>query len=468
MQIYIDTNEGEKLIHFSTEPYKPTKDANKWTGVVADDKATSISFVLIHEQITNLQISDNITTNAIVLEKRLSEMITEYQNQLKDGFENEDDTINTDEIILNPYNPDDIKVRPSTYTVTDLFSKMNKEDIDLSPDFQRHIVWTNTQKSRLIESILLGIPLPVFYFAQDKENVLHVVDGLQRLSTIRDFLKNKFHLTNLEHLQICEKKYFGISAGINDRVSENIDNKKVLERRFQRRIEDTQLTANIIEASSPAKVKYDIFKRINEAGKPLNNQEIRNSLANKITRKLLQELSQSENFKKTTGGINDIRMGAQEIVLRFIGFYLNLKKGYKNLEYRGDMNEFLDRVNDEMNKATPQLEKEIKDAFYKSMENSNHLFGEFSFRKYTIEQIQENKKQLLNKALFVTWSVVLTDYDFNIIKNKFKHKEFAVFLAKELKKNEPYFNGISYKSSDRLILGKSFEFAQELINRKLL
>ena len=471
MQIYIDTNEGEKLVRFSIEPYPPKKEANKWVGTVADDKATSISFVLLYDQISNLRTSENITTNPIVLENRLSDIINKYNSEIKEGFEIEDESNNEDESILNPYNPDDIKVRTAVYSLTDLFSKINNEDIELSPDFQRHFVWNNTQKSRLIESILLGIPLPVFYFAQDKDGVFQVVDGLQRLSTIRDYLLNKFALINLEHLNNhCGKKFFGISEGVNDRIIDKsvIKEDKTLERKFQRRIENAQLNVNIIEASSPPKVKYDIFKRINEGGKPLNQQEIRNSLAKPHTRKLLQELSNLENFKKTVGEINDIRMGAQEIVLRFIGFYLFREKGYKNLEYRGDMNEFLDRVNDEVNKFTPTIEREIRTTFEKSMNNANHLFGKFSFRKYTIEQINKDKKQLLNKALFVTWSVVLGGFDNKLLEKKFKSLAFAAILAEELSQNENYFNGISNRSSDRFTLENSFEYAQNLIMNKTL
>jgi uncharacterized protein with ParB-like and HNH nuclease domain len=78
---------------------------------------------------------------------------------------------------------------------------MELEDIDLTPDFQRNLVWDDLRKSRLIESILLRIPLPIFYFAQDEDGRISVVDGLQRLSTIRDFMNNNFRLNNLEYLQ---------------------------------------------------------------------------------------------------------------------------------------------------------------------------------------------------------------------------------------------------------------------------
>ncbi len=470
-ELYIDTDLGEQVVSFSIKNYPPKPDAYQWSGVAIDDKNTNITFIEYFGEITNIKQSPNITTNDIVLSERLYAIVENHKALIKDDFEDTESSIKKDDVIDDPYNPDEIKVRKDVYSIPELFSKINKKDIDLFPDFQRHLVWDNTKKSRLIESILLGIPLPVFYFAEDKDGIFYVVDGLQRLSTIRDFLSNKFYLTNLEHFHsTCDKKYFGISIDVNDRISDimkGIKEDKILERRFQRRIENAQLNVNVIESSSPAKVKYDIFKRINEGGKPLNQQEIRNSLARVNTRQLLIELSSLEAFVSATGGVNDVRMGAQEMVLRFIGFYLNHKKNNTKLIYKGDMNEFLDRVNEEVNRMKIDELQEIRTVFEKAMENAYHLFGKYSFRKYTIEQLSSNKKQLLNKALFVTWSVVLSEYDTDTLKYKFQLEEFAVILAEELSKNEEYFNGVSNRSSDRFTLEKSFIFAEELAKKHL-
>lgn len=110
---------------------------------------------------------------------------------------------------LNPYDPEKIKVRSDKIPITLIAQMIDNNDIDLNPDFQRHLVWNSHQKSRLIESILLRIPLPMFYFAEDKEGKLSVVDGLQRISTIKEFMANKFALKDLQYLdKTCGGRYY--------------------------------------------------------------------------------------------------------------------------------------------------------------------------------------------------------------------------------------------------------------------
>lgn len=470
MQTYIDVLDNEYLVIFHQKPHP--SGAILWAGSPKELENINLSFLEKEGILSNLKYDESIiSTNKEVIYERLNIALSEFIQSKNDGFETTDSEIPLEVgIIADPYNPDDIRVRKDLYSITDIFAKINKKDIDLYPDFQRHFVWNKTQKSRLIESILLGIPLPVFYFAEEKDGIFSVVDGLQRLSTIRDFLLNKFELTNLQHLgKFCNKKYFGISEGINDRVAETVKSEKEIERRFQRRIENTQLNVNIIEASSPSKVKYDIFNRINEGGKPLNKQEIRNSLAKKNIRELLQTLAKSQEFRNATNDISDTRMGAQELVLRFVGFYLSLKKNFHELKYQGDMNDFLDKTNEIVKALNDKELDDIKSAFLRSMNNAYHLFGKYCFRKYLPDQLDnpDARQQLLNKALFVTWSFALCEYETNQIKKKFAFEKFSYVLANELKNNYEYFSGITNRSSDRTIIEKSFTYAIDLAKKNL-
>lgn len=133
----------------------------------------------------------------------------------KNGLESTDeDYVNSDPNITIPYDPNSIRVTQGRFSLREIFEMINGTDydesiLDLSPDFQRNFVWDNTRKSRLIESILLKIPLPVFYLARNNEGKYQVVDGVQRLSVINDFFSNGFKLRNLEYLnEDCEQKFF--------------------------------------------------------------------------------------------------------------------------------------------------------------------------------------------------------------------------------------------------------------------
>lgn len=455
MEIYIDIDNQEILA--SLENIKHPTELGKAWAANAKGFGTVLNFTETDGFVSNLRFSNkNITTNKTVLIERISEVLNKVRQNESDGYEDTSEDISKIvETTENPYNPDDVKVRRDHYSVRELYTKIKEKGIDLNPDFQRHLVWDDTRKSRLIESILLGIPLPVFYFAEDKEEAFQVVDGLQRLSTIRDFMDNQFSLKNLEHLgKSCNGKYYKISDKVKD--------DKVLEKRFERRIEKAQLNVNVIEASSPEKVKYDIFRRINEGGKPLNQQEIRNSLAKKQTRKTLKDLVEDPSFILATGSVSDTRMGAQEMVLRYMGFYLEKKQ---KISYTGDMNDFLDKTNELVNKMTSEELESSKAVFLKSIQNCYHLFGQYCFRKYLPKQLTSGGKQLLNKSLFVTWTITMSEYNTEDLKQLVKFEEFSTILANKLEEDKEYFRVVTTGTNDAKNLRYAFKTANELASK---
>jgi len=139
-------------------------------------------------------------------------------------------------IIDEPYDPSEINIKAASFRVFQVMRKISAREIDLQPDFQRHIVWDETRQSRLIESILIRIPLPAFYLDAVDDDKWLVVDGLQRLSTLdRFYNKNELRLKNLEFLRELEGKTFA-----------------ELPRKFQRQIEDhTELIFYIIQLDTP-------------------------------------------------------------------------------------------------------------------------------------------------------------------------------------------------------------------------
>lgn len=172
-------------------------------------------------------------------------------------------------------------------------------DLDIHPEFQRVYRWKDTQKTRLIESILLGIPLPSFFVAQRDDGIWDVVDGLQRLSTIFSFLgiykdeNNKIQeplrLSKTEYLPSLEGKVW----------SEEIDPNNCFSKDLQRALKREKIDLKIIKKESDEYTKYELFQRLNTFGSSLSDQEVRNCLLlmlNKSIYEWLRDLSEDENF----------------------------------------------------------------------------------------------------------------------------------------------------------------------------
>ncbi len=349
-----------------------------------------------------------------------------------------------------PYDPESIRVDTKPFNISLVYDMINDGDINLSPDFQRRFVWTDIgARSRLIESIMLRIPLPVFYFAQDHTGHLQVVDGLQRLTVIKQFLDNELRLRDLEYLKDEEGKVF-----------RHEDPNSCIDQRYRKRILQTQIIINIIDAQTPADVKFDIFKRINQGGRPLNAQEIRNSMSSPETRHVVHSLSRSLYFLEATcSSVGTVRMQDQEIVLRFAAF--RLADLGRQGPYNGNMERFLDQTIEMLNR-NPNLVDLLMAPFERSMRNCKHLFDVFAFRKTSQSDLLPGaRRKLMNNSLFTTWSVVLADFSEDAV-FRVEHSAFAKVVAIELERDEKYLDSVSVGTNDRSRLRYAFEKARLL------
>jgi hypothetical protein len=313
--------------------------------------------------------------------------------------EGESDTPGDGEIV-RPYNPSLIRVDPKMFSLRNILDMIDEGDLDLAPDFQRLRVWKPWQRSRLIESILLRIPLPAFYFSSDADGRMLVVDGVQRLTTIFDFVrggadgKSHFVLSDLEYLEteLGGKRYSDIE-GTN----------------WAKRINGTQIVANVIDPQTPNEVKFDIFRRINTGGTPLAAQEIRHCMSGPRSRALLKTLSQSKEFDVATGGklSGHPRMADREMVLRVLAFRL-----------LGESSEYskISSLEEFLNSATEEIDGNLRDAevtklsneFLRAMKVARGLFGMHAFRKWPPNS---DWRLPINRALFEVWGVLLSDFD---------------------------------------------------------
>ena len=237
----------------------------------------------------------------------------------------------------------EVRVEKAQYSIMHLHTLcLKRKELIIDPDFQRHDVWKQRQKSELIESILMGIPIPLMYLFEDKNGKKQVVDGRQRISAILDFLEGKFKLNNLRIL----KQFNGCCFADLDLKQQGV-------------IEDFQLLFYIIQPPTPERVKYDIFDRVNRGGTPLNKQEMRNALYRGRCTRMLDKLCCSPEFLIATGrSINKERM-----------------------KDRGDIDDFLARFMVYVNDNAPEkLIVDYENLFIRCMQISYDLLGENGFR----------------------------------------------------------------------------------------
>lgn len=348
--------------------------------------------------------------------------------------------------LTHPFDPNKIRVTTEPKTIDLLFRRIDHGEIDLAPDFQRRArLWKPHRKGQLIESILLRIPLPVFYIAATEDDLWSVVDGLQRLTTIHDFMSDAFSLTGLEYLNKFEGLRFSM-----------------LPRSMQRRIEETSLVLNIIQPGTPDEVMINIFKRLNTGGVPLNGQEIRNALYKGPVRKFLAAMVESPTFQRATDGrVSDVRMDAQECILRFSAFYLNDWRQYD----RNDLDAYLSEAMRQLNIISKAQLEELSARFSASMAAATEIFDVDAFRKRY--DVNDTRKRL-SKALFEVWSVNLARLDARKISLLIERNHIVKKAFIELMRTDPFFD-VSISSSTGTIqrVHKRFGAIEDLIAQVL-
>lgn len=288
----------------------------------------------------------------------------------------------SDPLMKEPFDPTKIQITPKQDSLHNIIERLKHGEIDMNTDFQRHAdLWTPAKMSRLIESILIRFPLPAFYFdATDEDNWL-VVDGLQRLSSIKKFVIDKtLKLSGLEFLDtLTGKKY-------DD-----------LPRQYKRRINECLVTMFQIMPGTPPEVKYSVFRRINTGGLVLNNQEIRNAMANLRERQFLQLLASNEFLKKTIGDQSK-RMVDQELVLRFMAFYY-----HDYIKSRKNIASFLDEAMESITQKSVEELGKIEVLFNEAIKTCFLIFGDYAFEKRA--ENDDSKRKRKNSTLFEVWTV---------------------------------------------------------------
>ena len=320
-----------------------------------------------------------------------------------DGTEKEMED-NSIELMEKPFDPTLIKIETKQPSLDLLIKRIRRNSIqmDTSDYFQRKDdLWDKTHQSRLIESMLIRFPLPAFFFDASDDNNWLIVDGLQRLSSVRNFVLENQPLTNLEFLTHLNGKKWGDLA-------ENL----------KRQIEETQVVIYKIMPGTPADVKFNIFKRINTGGLVLEPQEIRHALFQGRPSKFISELALTKEFKDATQNkIKTHRMLDRDFANRFLGFFILGVENYGTKEYGQDLDTYMSKAMATIYDKSEQELENIKLQFIKSMKLAKTIFGREAFRKVYRDY---DRIPPINKAYFdaiSTQLALLSDEEMELLKS---------------------------------------------------
>lgn len=336
------------------------------------------------------------------------------------------------------YPIDALLIRHENRTIHDVIRRIGKGTYVMDPDFQRDFIWHEDKQSKLIESVIMRIPLPVFYMAEDHEGRMVVVDGLQRLSTFRRFVADELKLRLPDRRELHGKVFSDLGS------------------KLQNRVEDCNLIFYIIDSKVPERARLDIFERVN-GGVPLTRQQMRNCLFMGRATGFLKEEAQTEIFMDATGGsLNRKTMRDREFVNRFCAFQL---LGVD--DYYGDMDDFLAKGLRRMNTMEESDLSQLSDDFRRSLANNFLLFGRHAFRKHAPGQ---DRRVVLNASLWDVMTTGFSRYEEDAVRNFSELYREAVY---ELLDDEEFVTAITYGPNDARKVRRRFEMTWEVLERTI-
>jgi hypothetical protein len=344
-----------------------------------------------------------------------------------------------------PYNPTDVDVRRQTFTLDTILRMIENGRIEVQRrlEYQRRPTeWSLERRSRLIESLIMRIPLPIFYFDGSSEP-WKVIDGVHRLSTFFDFINDKFELRNLQ--------YFGDLTGLKF---------SKLSFRYQRVIEEATIEAYLINPGTPEDVKYNIFQRINTGGTPLTAQEIRNAFYLKEANDFLNKLVDSDAFIKATEGRITTKGGrAQEVILRCVALY----EYFEN--YQPPMERFLNNAMRTLNPLHTSYKSEIRERFENGFRVCYEIFENKAFR--LLNEIGEKQTSLINIALLEAWVVNIARLDRANAQYLVEHRSEVYHLNIQLFKVQEFRNAVTSTTASKKAVAVRHGMILNLIQKVL-
>lgn len=340
-----------------------------------------------------------------------------------------------DESSINDIPPEERTLRTQAYdkSVSDVVTMIgagNDGDILLNPDYQRNYIWDNKKASLLIESFLLNVPIPVIYMAENDDSTWSVVDGLQRLESLRRFFANEFKLRGLEVLKEL-----------------NGDQYSKLNPKAARILRNGILRIILIFKESHPDIKYEIFMRLNRGSIRLTEQELRNCLYRGTFNELLKDLRQNPKYLEMIGlSKPHKRMNDAELILRYLTISDSFDAKTNKLvdSYKGKVVSSMNKhIISKQNIDTKEAES-ISKRFNSTIEKVYAVFGENAFRKINPDgEFEKN----INRAIM---DIIMISFENIDSKKLIAHKNEIVTLLRDLPQRDNEFNSaLTIGTSDR-------------------
>ncbi|WP_440111645.1 DUF262 domain-containing protein [Paenibacillus sp. QZ-Y1] len=347
-----------------------------------------------------------------------------------------------------------VKTQSIEYDLETLVKKIERKTIKLDPEYQRNHRWSEETSSKLIESLILNIPVPLVYLSQDIDvddeaddlARYSVIDGQQRLTAINKFMTNVLVLEGMEVLKPLNGSLY-----------------RDLPPFLIRRLEERTIKCLRIDSTLDPQVKYDIFERLNSGSVKLEAQELRNAIYRGPFNKMIKELAENEDFRM----LNQVdlerpelskkvqKMEDVELVLRFFALQNN---NYKNL--RGGFKSFLSESMSEFNKLSEDQLTGFKDKFLSTMKLIRDRFGDQAFAKYRYEDGNFIQMSKFNAAVYDSLAIAVADIiDLNSPNFSLLNRE----TFRNLFNDKDYFEAVSGSVNDKEKVSTRIDAVKELL-----
>lgn len=330
-------------------------------------------------------------------------------------------------------------------SVCDIVRMIQDKDLVLDPDYQRNYVWDNKKASKLIESIILNVPIPVIYVSEEKDSSWSVIDGLQRLNSLKRFFDGKYKLSGLEVLHELNRCDF-----------------KSLPSKASRMLKNGLLRIVMVTADSNDDIKYDIFMRLNTGSVHLNEQELRNCLYRGKLNTFLQEEAKNKAWLAMLGlDAPHKRMVDRELLLRFLALSVNWDRQENIvLGYRGNMKSFLNAFMKKFQNDTGSLNK-FAALCDETIEKVYEVYGENAFRRIN----EDGSVTPINRAVMDALMISAIPYPKERLASK--KEEIRNRLLSELDDNSEFRLSTLSATSDTKVLNSRISFWCTIIDELL-